>query len=127
MKKKYLRLFNKKTPLYAGLRSKQKTFTNCQATYQKELCLVILHRANVQIGLTPLPLFVLIHFLRTPCSPARQTYFLNDPFGQKHPIKVPILTLPSVLVKICQIPHAIFQTTSQFFFKFCIALQFHER
>ena len=36
--------------------------------------------------------------------------------GQKDPIKVPILTLPSVLMKICQIPHAIFQTTSQFFF-----------
>ena len=27
----------------------------------------------------------------------------------------------------CRIPHAIFQTTSQFFFKFCITLQCHER
>ena len=40
MKKKCLRLFNKKTPLYAGLGSKQKTFSNCQATCQKELCLL---------------------------------------------------------------------------------------
>ena len=30
--------------------------------------------------------------------------------------------LSSALVKICQIPHVIFQTTSQFFFKFCITL-----
>ena len=40
MKKICLRLFNKKTPLYAGLGSKQKAFRNCQATYQKELCLL---------------------------------------------------------------------------------------
>ena len=33
---------------------------------------------------------------------------------QKDPMKVPILTMSSVLMKICQIPHAIFQTTSQF-------------
>ena len=36
--KKILRLFNKKTPLYAGPGSKQKkTYSNCQATYQMEL------------------------------------------------------------------------------------------
>ena len=39
-KKKCPRLFNKKTPLYVGLGPKQKTFSNCQATYQKELCLL---------------------------------------------------------------------------------------
>ena len=44
-KKKCLRLFNKKTPLYAGLGSKQKTFSNCQATYQKELCLLFENQA----------------------------------------------------------------------------------
>ena len=44
-KKKSLRLFNKKTPLYAGLGSKQKTFSNWQATYQKELCLVFENQA----------------------------------------------------------------------------------
>ena len=37
-----------------------KTFSNCEATYQKELCLLFeksgsfFHRANVQIGLIPL-------------------------------------------------------------------------
>ena len=43
--KKCLRFFNKKTPLYAGLGSKQKTFSNYQATYQKELCLLIENQA----------------------------------------------------------------------------------
>ena len=66
MKKTCLSLFNKKTPLYAGLGSKLKTFNNCQASYQKQVCLLFenpaffFHRANVQIGLTPFPLFVLV-------------------------------------------------------------------
>ena len=38
-------------------------------------------------------------------------------------MKVPILRLSSVLVKIFQIPLVIFQTTNQFFFKFCMTLQ----
>ena len=42
-------------------------------------------------------------------------------------MKIPILTFSSVLMKICQIPHVIFQITSQFFFKFCIVLHCHER
>ena len=33
------------TPLCAGLGSKQKTFSNCQATYQKELCLLFENHA----------------------------------------------------------------------------------
>ena len=37
-------------------------------------------------------------------------------------MKVPMFTLSSVLVKISQIPHVIFQTTSQFFLKFCVML-----
>ena len=47
MKKKCLRLFNKKTPLYAGLGSKQKKFSNCHATYQKELCLLFENQADI--------------------------------------------------------------------------------
>ena len=43
--------------------------------------------------------------------------------GQNDPMKVPILTLSNVLMKICQIPDVIFQTTSQFFYKFCMTLQ----
>ena len=44
-KKKCLRLFNKKAPLRARLGSKQKTFSNCQAPYQKELCLLFENQA----------------------------------------------------------------------------------
>ena len=47
-------------------------------------------------------------------------------FGQKNPMKKPILTLSSVLMKICQIPHLIFQIRSQFFFKFCMTFHCHE-
>ena len=68
MKKKCLRLFNRKTPLHAGLGSKQKTFSNYQATYQKELCLLF---ENQTIFFTEETyrqacLFVLVRFLRTP-------------------------------------------------------------
>ena len=48
-------------------------------------------------------------------------------FGQKDPIKVPILTFPSALMKICQISHVIFQATIQFFYKFCMTLYCHKR
>ena len=48
-------------------------------------------------------------------------------FGSKDPISVPILGLSSALVKIFHIPQVIFQTTSPFFFKFCITSQCHER
>ena len=37
------------------------------------------------------------------------------------------LRLSSGRVKFCQIPYANFETTSRFFSKFCITLQFHER
>ena len=37
----------------------------------------------------------------------------------------PILRLSSALVKIFQIPHAIFQTSSQLYFKFYMILQCH--
>ena len=47
-------------------------------------------------------------------------------FRQKDPMKVLILRLSSVLMKICKIPHVIFHTTSQIFFKFCMAPQCHE-
>ena len=38
-----------------------------------------------------------------------------------------IFGLLSGWMKIHQIPHVIIETTSQFFFKFCITLQCHER
>ena len=57
--KKCLRFFNKEIPLYAGLSSKEKNFSNCQATYQKELYLLseksgnFFHKVNIEIALTP--------------------------------------------------------------------------
>ena len=46
-------------------------------------------------------------------------------FGQKGPIKVPILTLSSAPVKICrQTSLDVLQTTSQFFFKFFFSVFF---
>ena len=46
-------------------------------------------------------------------------------FAQKEPIKVEILRISSTQVKIHQIPLT-FETTTQFFFKFCFTLQCHE-
>ena len=48
-------------------------------------------------------------------------------FELKHTIKLSIYRLSSALVKFCQITHGILQTTSQFFFKYCIILQCHEK
>ena len=41
-------------------------------------------------------------------------------------LKVQISRLATACIKIHQIPHVIFGTKSQFFFKLCITLQFHE-
>ena len=46
-------------------------------------------------------------------------------FAQKKPIKVEILRISRAQIKIHQIL-VIFETAIQFFFKFCITLQFHE-
>ena len=60
--KKNIFAFNKKKHLDTlDWAQNSKSFSNCQATYQKELCLLFeksdnfLHRANVQIGFTPSP------------------------------------------------------------------------
>ena len=44
-KKNYGFLIKKKTPSYAVLGSKQKTFSSSKATYQKELCLLSKNQA----------------------------------------------------------------------------------
>ena len=49
------------------------------------------------------------------------TYFLA-----KQPIKVKIFRLATARIKTDQVPHVIFGTESQFFFKLCITLQCHE-
>ena len=46
---------------------------------------------------------------------------------KRSPLKEKFLRLPSALVKICHIPHVIFQTTSQFFLRFYVTLQCHEK
>ena len=42
------------------------------------------------------------------------------------PLKSKFLRFLSIRVKICQIPHVSFKLTSQFLFKFCIILHFHD-
>ena len=46
---------------------------------------------------------------------------------KRSPLKWQFLRLLSARVKFCQIPYANFETTSWFFSKFCIPLQFRER
>ena len=82
--KKYIyAFFNKKPPLYARLGSKQKLLATAkQLIRKKEICLLFkksgnfFHRANVKkIGLNPLPLFIFIHFLRTPSPSTLNVFF----------------------------------------------------
>ena len=87
--KKIIRLFNKKALLYAGIDSKQQTFSNCQATYQKELCLlfeksgkffhrvffftkIFSDRPDRHVRFRSL-------FKDPPPSPSQPRYFLNTP------------------------------------------------
>ena len=61
------------------------------------------------------------YLLYTFLAPTTYTLFKSSP------LKENFLRLPSAVVKISHIPHVIFQTTSQFFFKFYITLQCHEK
>ena len=69
-------LFMKKTQLYMlDQAQNRKTFSNSQATYQKELCLLCeksgnFFQINVQVELIPLSLFVFVRFLRNPLTAA---------------------------------------------------------
>ena len=83
----------------------------CQFWNDKLIPLGILHHSSCSWHVTPLCIF--------------GSYFFY--FGWKDPIKVPILRLSSAQLKICQTPHVIPQTASQFFFTFCITLQCYER
>ena len=83
----------------------------CQFWNDKSLPLQILHHSSLPWHITPLE------------SLSSKFFY----FGLKDPMKLPIFRLSSTLEKICNLPHLIFQTTSQFFFKFCITLQYHER
>ena len=92
------------------------------------LCQNLLNSLNVSFEpVNSFPNFAPFFFVITHNSPVnfKLTHFL---LGIKVPHKSPNFEsqLSSALVKICQIPHVIFQTTSQFFFIFCISLQCHE-
>ena len=82
----------------------------CQFWNVKSVPLQIFNHSSVSLIITPLYVCSLCIFN----------------FGQKDPMKIPVLTLSSVLMKICQIPHVIFQTTGRFFFKFFMTLHCHE-
>ena len=83
---------------------------SCQFWNDKPIPLQILHHYSLSWHITPLWIL--------------SSYIFYS--GLKDPIKVPILRLSSALVKIYHIPHVIFQTTSQLFFKFCITRRCHE-
>ena len=87
------------------------SISSCQFWNDKSIPLQILHHSSLSWHITSLWILS-SHF----------SYF-----GLKDPINMPISRLSIALVKICHIPHVIFQTTSQFFFKFRITLQCHER
>ena len=70
--------------------------SSCQLWNDKSIPLQILRHSPLSRQITPLGIL--------------SSYFFN--FGLKDPIKISILRLSSVLVKICHIPHAIFQTTT---------------
>ena len=71
--------------------------SSCKLWNDKSVPLQILRHSSLSWQMTPLWIL--------------SSYFFN--FGLKDPIKIPILRLSSALVKICHIPHVIFQTTSQ--------------
>ena len=84
-------------------------YSSCQFPNRKLVFLQILHHSSVPWKMTPLYLFR-----------SNVTYF-----AQKEQIKVKILKILSAQVKTHQIL-LIFETTNQFFFKFCITLQCHD-
>ena len=72
------------------------------------------------------PFQILHHFQ---CYDITSQYFFGSSiiyFQQKHHIKVQLFRLTTTRIKVHQIPHAIFGTKSQFFFKLCITLQSYE-
>ena len=72
--------------------------SSCQFWNDNSIPLQILHHSSFSWHITPLWIL--------------SVYFSN--FGLKDPINIPILRLSIPLVKICHIPHVIFQTTISF-------------
>ena len=76
----------------------------------KAVSLHFLHHYSLSWHTTPLQILSLCIFNFRP----------NDA------IRIPFLRLSSAPVKICQIPHVIFGSASQFSFKLCINLECHQ-
>ena len=70
---------------------------SCQLWNEKSIPLQILRHSSLSWKITPVWIL--------------SSYFFN--FGLKDPIEIWILRLSSALLKICHIPHVIFQTTGQ--------------
>ena len=83
----------------------------CQLWNDKSIPLQILYTSCISWKITPL------YFS------AQIIYTLL----KRRPLKWKFLRLSSAQVKICPIPYANFEMTSQFVSKFCIPLVFHER
>ena len=71
--------------------------SSCHLWNDKSIPLQILRHSSFSWQITPLWIL--------------RSYFFN--FGLKYLIKIPILRLSSAQMKICHIPHVIFQTTSE--------------
>ena len=85
--------------------------SSCRFPNHKSVFLKILDHSSVSWN-NNLPVLILAQTLHT--------------LVKKGPLKCRFLRLLSVQVRICQIPHINFETTSQSLFKFCIILQCHE-
>ena len=77
--------------------SQSSSISSCQFWNDKSIPLQILRHSSFSWQITPLWIL--------------SSYFFN--FGLKYLIKIPILRLSSAQMKICHIPHVIFQTTSE--------------
>ena len=86
--------------------------SSCQFWNDKSIPLQILYHSSFSWHTSPLWILRWYFF-----------YFRLD-FDE---IKIPVLRLSVPLVKICHIPHVIFETSSQFFFKSFITLHSYER
>ena len=86
-KKKCPRVFNKKSTFicWNSLKTEKLLATGKELVRKNSVCclknqeIFFTERMNVQIGLTPLPLFIFVCFLKTTPPPPHWTYFLNDP------------------------------------------------
>ena len=89
---------------------------------QVKICQI--YCANFETASRSLPKFCIsLQFHETP------VYFFSSSniySAEKEHIKIIFLRLSSAWVKIHQIPHVNFEMTSQFLFKFCIILHFHD-